>query len=156
KTSFEADYVDPAYMRQGLSFWLCDLMGSPTSFYYPVRLQLNGQFYQLANHSDVQTDELLDRLGFDPNGALYNPAGVVATSQYSTGGFDKKTRTQENSADYTAVATAIAETLPIGARTTNFFEMFDVPNALNYLVSARWSHENDDVWANMSLYHDND
>ena len=25
KTSFEADYVDPTYMRQGLSFWLCDL-----------------------------------------------------------------------------------------------------------------------------------
>ena len=46
-------------MRQGMSFWLCEQAGSPASFYYPVRLQLNGQFYQLANHNDVQTEELL-------------------------------------------------------------------------------------------------
>src|SRR4029450_4601143 len=62
------------------------------SFYYPVRLQLNGQFYQLANHNDVQTEELLDRLGFDRNGALYNAAGTIQPSQFSTGGFEKKTR----------------------------------------------------------------
>jgi hypothetical protein len=158
RTSFVADYADPTYMRQGLSFWLCELIGSPGSYYYPVRLQLNGQFYQLANHNDVHTEDLLERLGYDPNGALYNAAGQVTPGQASTGGFDKKTRTWEGNADYTALANAIAETAPatIGSRTTNFFEMFDVPNVLNYLVAARFVHENDDVWANMSLYHDND
>src|SRR4029079_8189343 len=47
-SSSEAAYPDPTYMRQGMSFWLCDQAGSPATFYYPVRLQLNGQFYQLA------------------------------------------------------------------------------------------------------------
>lgn len=156
RTSFVADYPDPSYMRQGLSFWLCEQAGSPASFYYPVRLQLNGQFYQLANHNDVHTEELLDRLGYDPNGALYNAVGTVEPSQFSTGGFEKKTREWEGNADYQQFANALAGSLPLGTRRTNVFEMMDLPNVINYLVAARFAQENDDVWANMSIYHDND
>jgi hypothetical protein len=156
KTSFVAEYPDPTYLRQRLAFWLCEVLGSPAPFYYPMRLQLNGDFYQLVNHNDVHGEELLSRLGYDPNGALYNAAGNVVVSQNSTGGFEKKTRKFENNADYTAMAGSIAETVNLGTRTTNVFEQFDIPNMLDYLVAARWSHENDDVWANMSLYHDND
>jgi hypothetical protein len=156
KTSFVADFPDPTYMRQGLAFWLCDLMGSPAPFYIPHRMQLNGAFYQLANHNDVHGEELLERLGFNPNGALYNAAGQVTVGKASTGGFEKKTRRWENDADYTNMASAIAESVVNTQREINFLQLFDVPNALNYLVSARWFHENDDVWANMSLYHDND
>ena len=157
KTSFTADYPDPTYMRQDLAFWLCDQFGAPAPFYYPVRLQLNGQFYQLANHNDVHGEEYLQRIGYDPNGALYNAAGQVTTSRASTGGFDKKTRTWETGdVDYLALAARLAESNAVAARATNIFDLFDVPEALNYLVVARWVHENDDVWANMSLYHDND
>jgi hypothetical protein len=156
KSSFVADYPDPTYMRQGLGFWLCELMGSPSPFYIPFRLQLNGAFYQLANHNDVHGEELLERLGYDPNGALYNAAGQVTPGRASTGGFEKKTRRWDNDNDYATMSTAIGEALALGTRETNFFDLFDIPNALNYLVSARWFHENDDVWANMSLYHDND
>jgi len=156
KTSFTADYPDPTYMRQELSFWLCDQMGAPAPFYYPMRLQLNGQFYQLANHNDVHTDEFLERIGWDPNGALYNAAGQITPSQASTGGFDKKTRTWENNADYAAFSTSIGEAINDGQRRTNVYEQFDLPEMMNYLVTARWIHENDDVWANMSLYRDSD
>ena len=158
KTSFVADYGDPAYMRQGLAFWLCNLIGSPTSFYEPMRLQLNGQFYQLANHSDVQDQDLLERLGFDPNGALYNAVGRATLPVQSTGGFEKKTRRLDplGQADYNSVATRLAETNTLAVRRTNAYDIFDIPNAINYLVAARWSHENDDIWANLSLYHDND
>ncbi len=156
RTSFVADYPDPTYMRQGLSFWLCEQAGSPASFYYPVRLQLNGQFYQLANHNDVHTEELLERLGYDPNGALYNAVGTVESSQFSTGGFEKKTREWEGNTDYQQLANAIAEAVPLATRRINVFEMMDLPNVINYLVAARFAQENDDVWANMSIYHDND
>lgn len=156
ETSFVADYPDPTYMRQGLSFWLADQMGAPAPFYEPVRLQLNGQFYQLANHSDIHDVELLDRLGYDPRGALYNAAGTVVPGQFSTGGFEKKTRNHENNSDYAALANAIAETVAADQRRINVFENFDLPEVINYLTVARWVHENDDVWANMSLYHDND
>jgi hypothetical protein len=156
KTSFTADYPDPTYMRQELAFWLCDQMGAPAPFYYPMRLQLNGQFYQLANHNDVHGEEYLERIGWDPNGALYNAAGQITPGQASTGGFDKKTRTWENNADYAAFSTSIGEAINDGQRRTNFFEQVDIPEFMNYLVTARWIHENDDVWANMSLYRDSD
>ena len=66
-TSFVADYPDPTYMRQGLSYWLCNEIGASGPFYSPYRLQLNGQFYQLANHNDLHGEELLERLGRDPS-----------------------------------------------------------------------------------------
>jgi hypothetical protein len=156
ETSFVADYPDPTYMRQGLAFWLADELGAPAPFYEPCRLQLNGRFYQLANHSDIHDVEILDRLGYDRRGALYNAAGTVQASQFSTGGFEKKTRNWESNADYAALANAIVETVPVAQRRVNLFEMLDLPEVINYLVVARWSHENDDVWANMSLYHDNE
>jgi hypothetical protein len=156
RTSFVADYADPTYMRQGLSFWLADLMGAPAPFYDPVRLQMNGDFYQLANHNDLHGEELLERLGYDPNGALYNAIGTAVPGRFSTGGFEKKTRRWENDSDYAAFANAISESLPLTTRKNNVFDMIDVPQFLNYLVVARWAHENDDVWANMSAYRDSD
>jgi len=156
KTSFEADYPDPTYMRQGLSFWLCAQMGVPSPFYVPYRLQLNADFYQLANHNDVQSVEMLSRLGYNPSGAIYNAAGTVTPDQFSTGVFEKKTRKWESNADYTQLANAISDTLQVGIRKTNLFDLLDVPEIINYLVAARFVQENDDVWANMSLYHDND
>lgn len=156
-TSFEADYADPAYMRQGVTFWLANQIGCPAPFYYSVRLQMNNAFYQLACHNDLHDEDLLERLGYDPNGALYNAAGTVEPSKFSTGGFDKKTRQWDTTdADYYALARAISETNTPSARRVNNFEYFDLPNVINYLVLARFVHENDDVWANMSLYHDND
>lgn len=156
KTSFVADYPDPTYMRQGLSYWLCTEVGAAGPFYAPYRLQLNGQFYQLANHNDVHGEELLERLGRDPNGALYNAAGTIQPSQFSTGGFEKKTRKWEGNADYTELANAISESLSVGQRRTNIFDRLDLPQVISYMVAARFFHENDDVWANMSVYHDND
>jgi len=161
KTSFTADYPDPSYMRQGLSFWLCNEFGAPAPFYEPWRLQLNGQFYQLANHNDVLDSELLDRLDYDPDGALYKAAGMITPGRNSTGGFDMKTRLWSKvdayaGADYYAMANAISASLPLGQRQTNLFNLFDLPEVINYMVVARFVHENDDVWANMSVYHDND
>jgi hypothetical protein len=155
--SFTADYPDPTFMRQGLSFWLAELMGAPGPFYYPIRFQMNGDFYQLANHNDLHGEDLLRRLGYDPNGALYNSAGTVVPGKFSTGGFSKKSRKWDiTDADYLDLANKISESNPLGTRANNLFDLFDVPEVINYLVVARWGHENDDVWANMSLYHDND
>jgi CotH kinase protein/Lamin Tail Domain len=154
KTSFVADYPDPSYIRQRLSFWLCNQMGAPAPFYYPVRLQLNGNFYQLANHSEVNGDDLAGNLGYDENGAFYKAAGQVTPGQASTGGFEKLNPRDGNNSDYTAFATAIGEAQPLATRRTNIFDQVNVPEAINYMAVARWIHENDDVWANMTLYRD--
>lgn len=156
KTSFIAEHLDPTYMRQGLSFWLLNESGTPAPFYYPVRIQRNGEFYQLASHTDVLGEDQLERMGYDPRGALYKAAGNIDPSQSSTGGFEKKTRTFEGVADYQALAAAINESRPLATRRTNVFEFLDVPNVINYLACARWVQEGDDVWANMSIYRDSE
>jgi len=97
---------------------------------------------------------MLARLGYDPNGALYKAAGTVTTDMFSTGVFEKRTRTFEDNSDYLALATGINEARGLGARRTNIFDLLDLPNVVNYLAVARITSENDDVWANMSLYRD--
>ena len=156
KTSFIAEHLDPAYVRQGLSFWLLNETGTPAPFYYPARLELNGAFYQLASHTDVLGEDQLERMGYDPNGALYKAVGTISADMASSGGVEKKTRTFEGNADYVAMANGISESRPLGVRRTNAFETLDIPNVINYLACARWVQEADDVWANMTLYRDSD
>jgi hypothetical protein len=157
KTSFEADYPDPSYMRQGMSFWLDNLVGVPPPFCYPVRLQLNGAFYELATHSDVQETEMLERIGYNPTGAYYANVGTAQPGGYSTGGFEKKTRPPlTDYTDYNDLINALAPYLSTGQKLTNLFDRLDVPEVISYMVAARFSHQNDDVWAGMALYHDND
>ena len=154
KTSFTADYPDPAYMRQRLSFWFCNQIGAPAPYYYPVRIQRNGEFYQLANHNNVLGDELMDYLGYDPEGALYKAAGTVVPSRQSTGGWVKLYPNNVDYSDYMVLANGIAETVTLAQRRINLFDLLDLPEVISYLVAARFVHENDDVWANMSLYRD--
>ena len=65
KTSLMAEFLDPAYLRQHLCFWLLDKMGMPSPFFYPVRAQMNGAFslalgisglaaYHVGRHIDRQ------------------------------------------------------------------------------------------------------
>jgi len=153
-TSFLGESADPAYMRQAFCFWLADAMGVPSPFEYPVRLQNNGVFYQLALHSDVMGIEQLERLGYEPHGALYKAVGQLRPTFESTGGFEKRTRLFEDRSDYLALANGINESQNLATRATNVFDMLDVPNVINYLTVARWVTEADDVWANMTIYRD--
>lgn len=141
RTSLMADYIDPTYLRQGLTFWLLNAAGTPASFYYPVRLQLNGQFYQLANHNELLGEEQLERFGLDPNGALYKEVGSVVVGR--TG--DKLSREWEGPADIQALTSAMSEALSLNARRTNAYDMLDLPNVINYVACARWLQEGDEV-----------
>jgi hypothetical protein len=156
KSSLLAEHLDPAYLRQHLCFWLLNLMGVPSPFDYPVRLQLNGEFYQLAFHSDVLGEAQLERLGYDSSGALYKCVGQVDPQFNSTGGFQKwlpQTNLTDRS-DYLKLANGINESKPLSTRRTSVFDYLDVAQVINYLAGARFCAENDDVWANMCLYRD--
>jgi len=59
-------------------------------------------------------------------------------------------------ADYTALANAVASTLAVAQRRTNLFDNVDLPDLINYMAASRLSHEQDDIWANLSLYRDSD
>ncbi len=156
KSSFLAEHLDPSYLRQHLSFWFLTQIGVKAPYDYPVRLQLNGAFYQLAFHNDVIGQEQVERLGYDPKGALYKAVGTFVTSRFSTGVFQKlePDETPVNYADYTELAAGIAETSPVATRRATVFDRLDLPQVINHLAGVRWCSENDDVWANMSMYRD--
>src|SRR5207247_355022 len=82
-TTPRAEFIAPSYLRQFLSFWLMDQAAHNSPYHYPVRLQNNALFYQLAYHSEAQSEEQLARFDFDPNGALYKACGVLAVSPCS-------------------------------------------------------------------------
>jgi hypothetical protein len=162
KTSFMAEFLDPAYIRQHLSFWLLEQMGAKAPFFYPVRAQLNGQFYGLVFHNDVIDEEQVARMGYDPAGALYKAVGNALPSESSTGVFQKKSPPPlTDHADYQVLVRAINETNFPPGQPTNLaqrraaaYDMLDIPQVINHLAGARWCAENDDVWANMSIYRD--
>ena len=155
KSALLAEYLDPAYLRQGLCFWFLDQIGVPSPFHYPVRVQLNGQFYQLAFHNDVIGQEQMERMGYDPRGALYKAVGNVTPNFASTGVFQKLEPDNDPSrTDYLQLANGINESAPLATRRNTVFDLLDLPQVINHLAGTRWCAENDDVWANMSLYRD--
>lgn len=155
RSSLLAEYLDPAYLRQHLCFWFLDQIGVRAPYNYPVRVQMNGAFYQLAFHSDVIGSEQMERMGYDPEGALYKAVGNLVPSFDSTGVFQKLEPEDDPSrADYLQLANGINESAPLSVRRATVFDLLDVPQVVNHLAGARWCAENDDVWANMSLCRD--
>ncbi len=171
KSSFTSEYADPSFLRQHLAFKLFNDYGSSAPFHYPVRLNRNGEFYQLAFHSERFTDELIeDCYGYDPLGYSYKNVGNFNGTTTNAGSIEKKTPDDDNEKDLAQLTTfiaKIADAAQIGvdtdfaasptysaALTKVVVENFDLPAWINYLALARITHENDDVWANLSAYYD--
>ena len=174
KTSLISEFADPSYMRQMIAFWLWRKMGNLVPFDFPVRCNLNGEFYQLAFNSERFTDELIeDVYGLDKYGYGYKNVGTLKSGSSTTAGkIEKKTPDDENESDITVLQNELRSKItaaqqvsssPDGgsagldnAALTRFVvEKFDLPAWLNYLASARITQEMDDVWANVCAYYDN-
>lgn len=155
RSALLAEYLDPAYLRQHLSFWFLDNIGVPSPYHYPVHVEMNGQFYQLAFHNDVIGQEQMERMGYDPRGALYKAVGTFTPDFYSTGVFQKLEPDSDPSrTDYLSLANGINESSSALVRKRTVFDQLDVAQVINHLAGTRWCAENDDVWANMSMYRD--
>lgn len=166
KTSLISEFADPSFMRQMIAFWLWRKMGNLVPFDFPVRCNLNGEFYQLAFNSERFTDELIeDVYKLDKYGFGYKNVGTL-NKRTTAGGTEKKTPDDEKESDLSVLHEYLEEPLmSLGAnkshanedqKLTKFVvEKFDLPAWLNYLASARITQEMDDVWANVCAYYDN-
>ena len=91
KTSLISEFTDPSFMRQMIAFWLFRKTGNLVPFDFPVRCNLNGEFYQLAFNSERFTDELIeDVYGLDKFGYGYKNVGTLKSGSGTTAG-DKLT-----------------------------------------------------------------
>ena len=169
KTSFTAEYCDPAYVRQSLAFWLFRQVGCKVPFHYPVRLNLNGEFYQLAFHTIRFSDELIeDYYGLDPKGYGYKNSGCLhwdGSKLVNWVTCEKKTPDDGDEISANAMKplrewvqsfnSGMQASVDDQARVTKeVVKTFDLPAWINYLACARITMETDDTWANLSTYGD--
>ena len=166
QASVVAEYCDPAYVRQSLAFHLFRKTGNLVPFHYPVRVNLNGEFYQLAFHSARFSDELIeDQYGLDPRGYGYKNSGCLTPNLTNWVSCEKKTPDDGDETSSAAKAPLKAWTTAFGSSLRNdaddqavvtreVVRTFNLPAWINYLAAARITMECDDNWANLSTYWD--
>jgi hypothetical protein len=147
----QSSYSDKSYLRQILCWETYEKAGVQGCFCFPVRMQQNGQFHSVAFLLEQPDEDLLDRHGLDPEGALYKMYNQ-ATSAYS--GVEKKTRLHEDNSD---LAAFIAGILQSGqARYDFLFDNADLPSIISYIAATTLIHDNDHIAKNYYLYRDSD
>jgi hypothetical protein len=149
--NLNSEYVDPAYCRQYLSLWMQRQSGVGGAPHFPVRVQMNGAFWQLAFHTLAADKDLLDYMGLNDRGALYKQVGELRP-----GAPEKENRNWEDNSDYNALANAISESRTLAQRTASLHDLTDVATVINYIAVTRLTQEADDVWANMVLHRDSE
>jgi len=166
KTSLIGEPADPSRLRQLTCLWLWNEMGNNVPFDFPVRCNLNGEFFEVGFNSERFTDELIeDVYKLDKYGYSYKNVGTLKPSSSTTAGsIEKKTPDDGNESDLSRLENELRKKInDAGASKVNndnaaltkvVVERFDLPAWINYLASARITHEMDDVWANLSMYLD--
>ena len=147
--NLNSPYSDKAYLRQNLAFNAYDWCGCPGSESFPMRAQRNGQFYGVQIFIEEPEEELLEREGLDPDGALYK-----MYSTFTSPG-EKKTRRWEGTADISYFISSINNTSGTTLHN-NIFDQVNLPLTLNYLVGTIITHQNDHPHKNHYLYRDSD
>ena len=142
--------TDKAYIRQPMAFDAYAELGTPSSISFPMHVQRNGEFYGVFSFIEEPDEEMLERAGLDPDGALYKFYNEFT----SAGGARKKTR------DYERGNADLAEFVREvngrdGEDLANYlFDNVDIPTTLNYLVGTVITHQNDNPHKNHFLYRD--
>jgi hypothetical protein len=153
--ALNAEFIDPSFLRQDISFWLFNQAGTPAPIHFPVRLELNGQFHELAFHTETMDNAMISRMGLNGDGALYKNALMLnIIPESAIGGRDcleaeKQTRQNEGYGDLIAWTTGLAETNSVDRRRTHLFDTTDIPSVINYLACFHITQQADGVHANV-------
>ncbi|MBN1854137.1 MAG: CotH kinase family protein, partial [Pirellulales bacterium] len=143
-------YSDKAYLRQSLAFETYALVGNPSSLSFPMRVHRNNDFYGVFAFIEQPDEDLLERSGLDPDGALYK-----MFNQFTSGvdGVEKKTRLYEDNSDLVSFVQNVNSLF--GQDLTNYlFDNVNIPMVLNYQVGTVLTHQNDHPHKNHYLYRD--
>jgi hypothetical protein len=149
--NLNSTYSDKAYLRQNLAFEAYDWCGCPGSKSFPVKAQRNGQFYGVQIFIEEPEEELLEREGFDPDGALYKMYNTFNAG----GSAEKKTRRWEGRQDLDNFCRSINNYSGVTLHN-NIFDQVNLPLTLDYLAATIITHQNDHPHKNHYLYRDSD
>lgn len=150
--NLNSTYTDRDYIRPVLAWQTYRDAGVPYSISFPVRMQRNGNFHSVAIFVEQPDKDYLDRQGLDPDGALYKMHTTMLAG--TSGGFEKKTRPDEDFSDYQALRSQLF--LPADARRRFLYDNVNLPEVINYLAATAIMHDNDAITKNYYLYRDSD
>ncbi|MFW6161242.1 MAG: CotH kinase family protein, partial [Planctomycetota bacterium] len=136
------NWADKAKVRNTMAYEVYRSAGAPYHVAFPVRVHQNGAFFSVADWVEDGDDRYLDRLGLDPDGALYKVYNDLATASRA----EKKTRKDEGNADLQALVDGLH--LTGEARTQFLFDHVNIPEVVNFLAATV-------VTANRDLGHKN-
>jgi hypothetical protein len=147
-----ATAADKAYMRLVMSFEIFRDAGVPTHFAFPVRVQQNNGFHSVMHFVEQANDDLLERNGLNPDGALYK-IYFPMTNAYS--GIHKETRKNEPNDDLQNLISGLNLT---GQGLRQYlFDNVDVAEAVNFFSTIEVVQNEDCCfYKNYFLYRDTD
>ena len=142
------NWADKAKVRNTMAYEVYQDAGAPHHVAFPVRVEQNGEFFSVADWVEDGDDRYLDRLGLDPDGALYKLYNDLSNAS----GAEKKTRKDEGNADLQALVDGLK--LTGEARTQFLFDNVNIPEAANYLAATVITSNCDIGHKNYYLYRD--
>ncbi len=143
------NWGDKSKVRNALAWETMRVTGSRGHFAFPVRVERNGSFFAVVDMVEDGDDRYLERVGLDPEGALYK---MYNSLDNATSGVEKKTRRWENNNDLQALINGLNPGTAIGTRRLYGYDNVDIPILLNNLAALALINSQDQGHKNYYLY----
>ncbi|MEO8428418.1 MAG: lamin tail domain-containing protein, partial [Verrucomicrobiota bacterium] len=146
------NWGDKSRVRNALAYDMIAAAGSDGHFSFQVRVQRNAQFFSVADLMEDGDDRWLERLGRDPNGALYK----IYNNLGGAGGNEKKTRKQEGFGDLQALINGLDPARSLSQRVIYACDNLDLPQTISYFVGMALVSSQDHGHKNFYVYRDSE
>jgi hypothetical protein len=149
--NLQSTWSDKSYLRQKLCWDIYAAAGVAAPMSEMIHVRQNSAFGGLFTFVEQVDDEMLERLDYDPDGALYKMYNPMTSGANS---FEKKTREWEDSQDLIDLVAGCQLT---GAALEEFlFDNLDIPAVISYLAATCLMNDNDHISKNYYAYRDSD
>lgn len=148
--NFLTNYADKSKIRNTLTYELYQTVGAGYHFAFPIRLERNGDFHSVVDIVEDGDDRYLERLGLNPNGALYKIYDRLIDANASA----KKTRKEEGTEDLQNFISSLSDSLSSSQLRKNAYDNIDIAATINHLVANQIISVTDTGHKNYYLYRD--
>jgi hypothetical protein len=145
-----SNYADKTKLRNTLAYEVFRDAGHAQHVAFPIRVQQNGSFYSIYDWVDEAGTEYLERLGMDPQGALYKVNNLLNSAVGDV--IEKRTRTHEDRADLQELVDS--SNLPTAAQHAWYFDNLNLASWANFLAAMVVNGNVDCCHKNYYVYRD--
>lgn len=149
-----SNWADKSKVRNTLAYEMFNRAGLQAHWAFPVRVQTNGGFHAVLDMVEDGDDRYLERVGLDPDGALYKVYDSYSTT--GTWSAEKKSRQQEGNADLVAFCAGLSTSLSAPQRRSHVYDNVNLAATVNYLAAIVVNSTTDQGHKNFYLYRDSD